>query len=155
MNRAKLSKLIADKMNALNMTQEQFADYFSEISGNKVTYGFVQALLNPKKTSIPEYQNIRGIAKMYNVSLAELDLYLTDESIIDIKDISKHYKDMQATIKADPDDATDILLQNFEGKTLTEIGLRLVKEGLSQINGQLDRVEKLTEALKHMGLSQV
>lgn len=155
MDRSKLSRLITEKMLELGMTQEQFAKYFSEVAKNPVTYGFVQSLTNPKKTSIPEYQNMVGIARMYNVTIDELHEYLTNPDIEDIKDVSSNLVNARKKINLDPQEAKTLLEEVFPPRTLMELGISLAKTGLSGVEQELERVEKLTTMFREMGLSQL
>jgi hypothetical protein len=154
MNRAKLSKLVADKMTELEMTQEQFAEYFSKVADNTVTYGFVQSLANPRKTSIPEYKNMRGIAKMYGITLDELDTYLEDDDIVDIKEVSKGYKKMSETISVSPDDAQHAILSSFDSASAIKIGINLIQSSLAGIEDKLKKADQIANAFKTLGLAQ-
>jgi hypothetical protein len=99
MDRNKLSKLIADKQSELGKNQAEFAKYFSQIANNPISYGWVQAMTNPKKESIPEWINMKGIAKLWNLSLDELDTYLEDDSITDVSEVSKVLRDKKEFLK--------------------------------------------------------
>lgn len=148
MNRAKLSKLVSDKMSELDLTQEQFAEYFSKIANNKVTYGFVQSLANPRKTSIPEYQNMKGIAKMYGVTLDELDRYLEDDDVIDIREVSESYRNLSEEFSASPSEAQHAILKNFSPSECMRIGLSLIETSIDSIQSQLEKADKIAEALR-------
>jgi transcriptional regulator with XRE-family HTH domain len=155
MNRAKLSKLVSDKMTELGMTQEQFAEYFSKIAGNQVTYGFVQSLANPRKSSIPEYQNMKGIAKMCGVTLDELDFYLENDDIIDIQEVSKSYKRIAEDVAASIKEAEYAIVNNFSPKEVLRIGLSLVESGVESIDEQIQKAEKITQAFKALNVVDV
>jgi hypothetical protein len=154
MNRAKLSKLVTDKIEELGMTQDQFAEYFSNIAKNPVTYGFVQSLSNPKKTSIPEYQNMRGIARMYNITLDELDFYLENDEIIDIKEIASAYKEFRKNTPLDLDSARHAIKKSFSPNELMKLGMSLIQDGMESMQAKIEQANKITEAFKHISLSQ-
>lgn len=154
MNRAKLSKLIAEKMEELEMTQEQFASHFSKIAGNEVSYGFVQALANPRKSSIPEYVNMRGIARLYGVTLDELDAYLEDDDIIDIKEISNTYQKFKNDISNDPETAVHALESVFDSESLLRISQKLIEVAIQGLKEKIEAAEKFSAMFKSLGLSQ-
>jgi len=137
MNRQKLSKLISDKRSARNETQKQFAEYFGQLAGNKVTYGFIQALENTELESVPEWQNMRAIAKMYDVNLAELDLYLEDDSIVDIKNITSSYQNLSQNIS--PDLLIQIIKDKLPIDDWVNISLMLIKDAFA---GSKEKVQK-------------
>lgn len=151
MNRAKLSKLVSDKMTELGMTQEQFAEYFSKVADNQVTYGFVQSLANPRKTSIPEYQNMKGIARLYGVTLDELDAYLNDDDVIDIKEVSKSYRTLANTMSASPQEAEHAILSTFGPSDILKIGVSLINSGVGALDEQLQKADKIAQAFKALG----
>lgn len=104
MDKIKLANLVKTKQTELKMTQAQFAKYFSSrylSDGAKpLSYGWVQAITNPspEKDSIPDWNNMIGIAKMWNVTLDELWQFLENPEIESIYDVSKFYKDMTSQI---------------------------------------------------------
>jgi transcriptional regulator with XRE-family HTH domain len=154
MNRAKLSKLVSEKMEELGMTQDQFAEYFSKVAGNTVTYGFVQSLANPRKTSIPEYQNMRGIARLYGVTMDELDEYLENDEIVDIKEVNSIYDRFKKKIEVDPEAACHALESSFGGEALLRISQRLIDAALKDIKDKMETAEKVSAMFKTLGLSQ-
>jgi aspartate/tyrosine/aromatic aminotransferase len=86
LNRQKLIKLFVDKQDELGMTQDQLAKWFSDLGGNTVSHGFIQTMTSPKKTSTPEWDNMKTIAKMWNVTLDELNYYFENDEIKDVKE---------------------------------------------------------------------
>ena len=100
MDREKLSRLTIDKRESRGETQKEFAKYVSKLAGKTLSYGFIQGLEKGQK-SVPEWGNMKAIAKMWDVSLSELDLYLEDDSITDIRQVSSAYKKLSQTITAD------------------------------------------------------
>lgn len=155
MNRAKLSKLVSEKMDELGMTQEQFAEYFSKVAGNEVTYGFVQALANPRKTSIPEYQNMRGIARLYGVTMDELDEYLENDEIVDIKEVSSTYDRFKDQVSVDADTAIHAIESTFNGESRLRIAQKLIDSALNDIKNKLDAAEKISEMFKALGANLI
>jgi transcriptional regulator with XRE-family HTH domain len=154
MNRAKLSKLVSEKMEELGMTQDQFAEYFSKVAGNEVTYGFVQSLANPRKTSIPEYQNMRGIARMCGITLDELDEYLENDDIVDIKEVSGRYASFKSEVEMGIDSACHAISTSFGGEQILRISQKLIDAALDDIKGKIETAEKISEMFKALGLSQ-
>lgn len=152
MNKQKLSMLILNKRQELKMTQQKFAEYFSEITGNKVTYGFIQALENPTKTSTPEWINMKGIAKIYGVGLDELDAYLTNDEITDISEANEAFQRLKEDMNRDPRvviDAVDELSINEKAEILKRITDEICKK-----LAQMDEAQKLLSAFKSLNLSQ-
>lgn len=133
------------------MTQEQFAEYFSKVAENEVTYGFVQALANPRKTSIPEYQNMRGIARLYGVTLDELDEYLENDDIVDIKEVSSTYDRFKEQASVGAEAAIHAIESNFSGESRLKIAQRLIDSALNDIKHKLQAAEKISEMFKALG----
>jgi hypothetical protein len=92
MDRDKLSRLIKAKQEELQMNQVEFAQHFSSLVKKPVSYGWVQSVTNPKKDSVPDWENMVGIAKLWKVGLDELHEYLENPSVESIYDVSTLYK---------------------------------------------------------------
>lgn len=144
MNRKKLSRLVVDKQQELEMTQEQFAEWFSEIASNKVSYGFIQALSDTRKTSIPEWVNMKGIAKMWNLTLDELDLYLENDEITDVKEISSVYQEL-AGKTIDEKMIFDVITTSLPIKAWIAISTKLIEKAFSSVESKLQQASALLD----------
>lgn len=144
--------LILNKRQELKMTQVQFADYFSNLTGNTVTYGFIQALENAQKASIPEWINMKGIATLYGLTLDELDLYLTDDTINDLSEVSEATKKMNKELENDPQVIFGVI-KKMDIKDKVEI-LKAVTDEICKKLAELEGMEGILSQLKGLGLSQ-
>jgi len=153
MNRKKLSQLISDKRQSLGMTQRQFAEYFSQLAENKVTYGFIQSLENTDLESVPEWGNMKAIAKMYNVNLAELDLYLENDSIVDIKDVTSAYQALSQDINS------DLLIQIVKDKLPVDkwgkIGLTLIQDAFTATQEKIEKADIIMELFQKINPERI
>jgi transcriptional regulator with XRE-family HTH domain len=153
MNRQKLTQLIIDKRNSRGETQKQFAEYFSELAGEKLSYGFIQGLENKDLNSIPEWGNMKAIAKMYNVNLAELDLYLEDDSITDIKDITSAYQTLSQNI------TPDLLIQITKDKMPIDewgkIGLTLIQDAFNGIKEKIEKADSIMQLFQKINPERI
>jgi transcriptional regulator with XRE-family HTH domain len=125
MDLKKLSELITEKRASRRETQREFAEYFSELAGRTVSYGFIQSLEKGKK-SVPEWGNLKVIAKMWDVSLSELDLYLENDSITDIREVNSAYKKLNQTITADS--ALSIVKDNLTTDERFQLAMTLIED---------------------------
>ena len=149
MDKNKLAKLVKIKQTELDMTQVQFAEYFSARylpDSRVVSYGWVQAVTNPnpKKDSIPDWENMVGIAKMWNVTLDELWQYLENPEIESIYDVSKFYKDM-----TDKQIDTGMAWKLIEPMT-SEDKASLVQLLINDMTEKLSRLKRLEETLSRL-----
>ena len=146
-NRQKLIKLFTDKQDELGMTQEQLAKWFSELGGNTVSHGFIQTMTSPKKTSTPEWDNMKTIAKMWNVTLDELNFYLENDEITDIKNANALYKEtVEQTL--DLSMVEDIAIKYLGDSDLLTLGLKLVQIGTGKMREQVEWAKKVANILK-------
>jgi len=153
MNRQKLSQLIIDKRKNRGETQVQFAEYFSDLAGEELSYGFIQGLENKDKTSVPEWGNMKAIAKMYNVTLGELDLYLEDDSITDIKDITSSYQSLSQNI------SPDLLIQIIKDKMPIDewgkIGLTLIQDAFAGTKEKIEKADSIMELFQKINPERI
>jgi transcriptional regulator with XRE-family HTH domain len=148
MDKRKLSDLIIRKRNELGMTQVQFAEYFSNSTGTKVTYGFIQALENPNKASTPEWSNMKGIAEIYGLSLDELDLYLSDDSIISLDDVSDALKSNKDKLEKNPDTITKVIL-GLDLDTKIQIAKQILDDIKDAVQ-EISKAKKLIDSLRNI-----
>ena len=142
MNLKKLSKLMIDKRTSRGETQVEFAEYFSELAGKTVSYGFIQSLEKGQK-SVPEWGNLKAIAKMWDVSLSELDLYLEDDSIIDIRQVSSAYKEISQTITADS--ALSIVKEKLTPDEQIQLAITLVQNYFDSAKEKISKADRIME----------
>ncbi|MEB3192988.1 MAG: hypothetical protein VKL42_21810 [Snowella sp.] len=146
-NRQKLMKLFLDKQTELDMTQEQFAEWFSNLGGKKVSHGFIQTMTSHKKTSTPEWDNMKTIAKMWNVTLDELNFYLENDEITDIKNANALYKEtVEQTL--DLSMVEDIAIKYLGESDLLTLGLKLVQVGTGKMREQVEWAKKVANIIK-------
>jgi hypothetical protein len=154
LNRQKLIKLFVDKQDELGMTQDQLAKWFSDLGGNTVSHGVIQTMTSPKKTSTPEWDNMKTIAKMWNVTLDELNYYFENDEIKDVKEASKAYQ--QAVSQTlDKGMIESIVIKHLEPEDIAPLAIKLITISVDKMKEQLQLSKKMTEILKQMGLSQI
>ena len=153
MNRIKLSQLILEKRTMRGETQVEFAEYFSDLAGEKLSYGFIQGLENTKSKSVPEWNNMKAIAKMYDVSLAELDLYLEDDSISNIKDVTSIYQALSQDI------TPDLLIQIAKDKMPVDewgkIGLTLIRDAFAATQEKVEKADSIMELFQKINPEKI
>ena len=144
MDLKKLSRLIIDKRASRGETQREFAEYFSELAGKTVSYGFIQSLEKGQK-SVPEWGNLKAIAKMWDVSLSELDLYLEDDLITDIRQVSSAYKEISQTITADS--ALSIVKDNLTTDEQIQLAITLIQNCFDSVKEKISKADRIMELL--------
>ena len=148
MDRKKLSKLFADKQMELGMTQKQFAEWFSKLGGNEVSDGFIGSMIHPKKTSVPEWGNMQTIAKMWNVSLDELNLYLENDEVESILDASKLYSEVSKNQTLDKTMIEELAIKSLEPNDLIQLAISLINVGSEKIQEQIEWAKTVAELFK-------
>ncbi len=74
----RIKKLISSKRKEMGMTQMDFADYLSKLTGVSISYGAIQGWEKPRPNSgFPSVENFVALAKLMGVSLDEFYDYLT------------------------------------------------------------------------------
>ena len=144
MDLKKLSRLIIDKRASRGETQREFAEYFSELAGKTVSYGFIQSLEKGQK-SVPEWGNLKAIAKMWDVSLSELDLYLEDDLITDIRQVSSAYKEISQTITADS--SLSIVKDNLTTDEQIQLAITLIQNCFDSVKEKISKADRIMELL--------
>ena len=154
LNRQKLIKLFTDKQDELGMTQEQLAKWFSELGGNTVSHGFIQTMTSPKKTSTPEWDNMKTIAKMWNVTLDELNYYFENDEIKDIKEASRAYQQVVSQT-LDKSMIESIVIKHLEPEDIAPLAIKLMSISVDKMKERVEWAKSIAEMFKKISPSQI
>ena len=154
MNKRKLAKLFLDKQTELGMTQEAFAKWFTALGGNQVSHGFIQTMTSLRKTSTPEWSNMKTIAKMWGVTLDELNLYLENDDIETIFEASQAYKKL-GELPVTKQMIEDLTLKHLSSDEVLELGLKLLNDGIGKMKDQIQWAKDMAKMLKQINPNQI
>ncbi len=146
MNKHKLANLIKDKRLQMGLTQEGFAQWFSQQTGVTISYGGIQNWESVSKRTVPEWESMKAIASVFNVSLNELDIYLENDEIKDLNEISSYIADNKDQIKQNPEMVLNLISEslNTEEKLLIFDGLyRDLVHNIKELSNLRDLLSQL------------
>ena len=84
----------------------------------------------------------------------ELDEYLENDEIVDIKEVNSIYDRFKKKIEVDPEAACHALESSFGGEALLRISQRLIDAALNDIKDKMETAEKVSAMFQTLGLSQ-